>query len=145
MSASTTTLRYPGYMNNDLIGLIASLIPTPRLHFLMTGYTPLTTDQSVSSPSGAQPIGNPVDCDMTERTGRDGSPSEPCRVAGRQREENHGAGRDEEAPAAQERDGVHGERATAQPLLHRHPQHHPRRGRPHTGGDKNPKEILSMW
>nr|KAF6459579.1 tubulin gamma 2 [Rousettus aegyptiacus] len=27
MSASTTTLRYPGYMNNDLIGLIASLIP----------------------------------------------------------------------------------------------------------------------
>lgn len=50
MSASTTTLRYPGYMNNDLIGLIASLIPTPRLHFLMTGYTPLTTDQSVRQP-----------------------------------------------------------------------------------------------
>ena len=41
MSASTTTLRHPGYMNNDLIGLIASLIPTPRCHFLMTGYTPL--------------------------------------------------------------------------------------------------------
>ncbi|EDQ87501.1 uncharacterized protein MONBRDRAFT_21602 [Monosiga brevicollis MX1] len=41
MSASTTTLRYPGYMNNDLIGLIASLIPTPKLHFLMTGYTPV--------------------------------------------------------------------------------------------------------
>ena len=37
MAASTTTLRYPGYMNNDLIGLIAALIPTPRLHFLMTG------------------------------------------------------------------------------------------------------------
>lgn len=53
MSASTTTLRYPGYMNNDLIGLIASLIPTPRLHFLMTGYTPLTTDQSVSPRGGA--------------------------------------------------------------------------------------------
>jgi len=42
MAASTTTLRYPGYMNNDLIGLIASLIPTPRCHFLMTGYTPLS-------------------------------------------------------------------------------------------------------
>ena len=41
MAASTTTLRYPGYMNNDLIGLIASLIPTPRCHFLMSGYTPL--------------------------------------------------------------------------------------------------------
>lgn len=37
MAASTTTLRYPGYMNNDLIGLVASLIPTPRCHFLMTG------------------------------------------------------------------------------------------------------------
>jgi len=42
MAASTTTLRYPGYMNNDLVGLVASLVPTPRCHFLMTGYTPLT-------------------------------------------------------------------------------------------------------
>nr|CAD7585618.1 unnamed protein product [Timema genevievae] len=49
MSVSTTTLRYPSYMNNDLIGLIAPLIPTPRLHFLMTGYTPLTTDQEGAS------------------------------------------------------------------------------------------------
>ncbi|KAK6130540.1 hypothetical protein DH2020_035721 [Rehmannia glutinosa] len=45
MSASTTTLRYPGYMNNDLVGLLASLIPTPRCHFLMTGYTPLTVER----------------------------------------------------------------------------------------------------
>lgn len=44
IAASTTTLRYPGYMNNDLVGLIASLVPTPRCHFLMTGYTPLTID-----------------------------------------------------------------------------------------------------
>lgn len=44
MSATTTTLRYPGYMNNDLIGLLASLIPTPRCHFLVTGYTPLSLD-----------------------------------------------------------------------------------------------------
>ncbi|XP_066991458.1 tubulin gamma-2 chain isoform X2 [Anabrus simplex] len=49
MSVSTTTLRYPSYMNNDLIGLIAPLIPTPRLHFLMTGYTPLTNDQEEAS------------------------------------------------------------------------------------------------
>lgn len=48
MSASTATLRYPSYMNNDLIGLVAPLIPTPRLHFLMTGYTPLTNDHEVS-------------------------------------------------------------------------------------------------
>lgn len=42
MSVSTATLRYPSYMNNYLVGLIAPLIPTPRLHFLMTGFTPLT-------------------------------------------------------------------------------------------------------
>jgi len=49
MAASTTTLRYPGYMNNDLVGLIASLVPTPRCHFLMTGYTPLSLDQKLAS------------------------------------------------------------------------------------------------
>jgi hypothetical protein len=31
-------------MNNDLVGIIASLIPTPRCHFLMTSYTPFTSD-----------------------------------------------------------------------------------------------------
>lgn len=41
MAASTTTLRYPGYMNNDLVGLVASLVPTPRAHFLITSFTPL--------------------------------------------------------------------------------------------------------
>lgn len=49
MSASTTTLRYPGYMNNDLMGLMASLIPTPRCHFLMTGYTPLLLESAQKS------------------------------------------------------------------------------------------------
>lgn len=44
MSAATTTLRYPGYMHNDLVGIIASLIPTPRCHFLQTSYTPFTGD-----------------------------------------------------------------------------------------------------
>ena len=53
MAASTTTLRYPGYMNNDWIGLLASLIPTPRCHFLMTGYTPLTLP---GEPSAAMPM-----------------------------------------------------------------------------------------
>lgn len=32
-------------MNNDLVGIIASLIPTPRCHFLMTSYTPFTSDK----------------------------------------------------------------------------------------------------
>ncbi|CAH0393487.1 unnamed protein product [Bemisia tabaci] len=49
MSVSTTTLRYPSYMNNDLIGLIAPLVPTPKLHFLMTGYTPLAADHEATS------------------------------------------------------------------------------------------------
>ncbi|KAF8674057.1 Tubulin gamma chain [Rhizoctonia solani] len=44
ISASTQTLRYPGYMNNDLVGIIASLIPTPRCHFLITSYTPFMSD-----------------------------------------------------------------------------------------------------
>ncbi|CAK9294249.1 unnamed protein product [Gordionus sp. m RMFG-2023] len=41
MAASTATLRYPGYTHNDLAGILAGLIPTPTLHYLMTGYTPL--------------------------------------------------------------------------------------------------------
>ncbi|CEQ40787.1 SPOSA6832_02427 [Sporobolomyces salmonicolor] len=45
MAASTQTLRYPGYMNNDLVSMIASLIPTPRCHFLTTSYTPFTSDK----------------------------------------------------------------------------------------------------
>ncbi|CAH2109311.1 unnamed protein product, partial [Euphydryas editha] len=36
-------------MNNDLISLVAPLIPTPRLHFLMTGYTPLSADHELSA------------------------------------------------------------------------------------------------
>ncbi|KAF9803360.1 hypothetical protein SFRURICE_007206 [Spodoptera frugiperda] len=38
MSASTATL-----------SLVAPLIPTPRLHFLMTGYTPLTADHELNT------------------------------------------------------------------------------------------------
>ena len=49
MATSTSTLRYPGYMNNDLVGILSSLIPTPRAHFLITSYTPLTIDRHTSS------------------------------------------------------------------------------------------------
>ncbi|XP_047106223.1 tubulin gamma-1 chain-like [Schistocerca piceifrons] len=42
MSAGTSTLRYPSYAKNNLVSIVAPLIPTPILHFLMTGYTPLT-------------------------------------------------------------------------------------------------------
>lgn len=53
MAASTTTLRYPGYMNNDLVGLTASLVPTPACHFLLTGYTPLTVLEGTQTGSSA--------------------------------------------------------------------------------------------
>jgi tubulin gamma len=53
MAASTATLRYPGHMNNDLVGLLASLIPVPQCHFLMAGYTPLTLDSAAEAAAGA--------------------------------------------------------------------------------------------
>ena len=49
MAASTSTLRYPGYMNNDLMGILASLIPTPRCHFVSCGYTPMSLDSGAVS------------------------------------------------------------------------------------------------
>lgn len=44
MSAATSTLRYPGYLHNDMVSIMASLIPLPKCHFLMTSYTPFTND-----------------------------------------------------------------------------------------------------
>jgi tubulin gamma len=41
MAASTSTLRYPGFKDNDLTGLVAALVPTPRCHFIITSFTPL--------------------------------------------------------------------------------------------------------
>ena len=54
MAASTQTLRYPGYMNNDMVGIVASLVPTPRCHYLMTAYTPFTaTPEDLASTTAA--------------------------------------------------------------------------------------------
>ncbi|KAG9509873.1 Tubulin gamma-1 chain, partial [Fragariocoptes setiger] len=46
MSVSTAPLRYPSFQNNYLVSLIAPLIPTAPLHFLMTGFTPLTAERA---------------------------------------------------------------------------------------------------
>nr|BAN19870.1 gamma-tubulin [Trichonympha agilis] len=46
MAATTATLRFPSYSNNDLISLLAPLIPIPQCHFLMTGYTPISLETS---------------------------------------------------------------------------------------------------
>jgi tubulin gamma len=67
MAASTTTLRYPGYMNNDLIGLLASLIPTPRCHFLMSGYTPLALRDADDSMIGVPTIRKTTVLDVMRR------------------------------------------------------------------------------
>ena len=65
MAASTITLRYPGYANSDLVGLVASLVPTPRCHFLMTGCTPLTVagDELPGDPSQQQPTPEEINRD----------------------------------------------------------------------------------
>jgi tubulin gamma len=67
MAASTTTLRYPGYMNNDLIGLLASLIPTPRCHFLMSGYTPLALRDADDAVIGVPTIRKTTVLDVMRR------------------------------------------------------------------------------
>lgn len=58
MSASTATLRYPGALYCELSEIFDPLIPIQKLHFLMTGYTPLTIDtvqkDVVGAPAFAQ-------------------------------------------------------------------------------------------
>ena len=39
-------------MHNDLVSLLANLIPSPRCHFLMSGYTPLTLEGEAGQVSG---------------------------------------------------------------------------------------------
>ena len=45
MAASTCTLRFPSYLNNDLTSMLAGLIPTPQTQFLIPSYTPFSSDQ----------------------------------------------------------------------------------------------------
>lgn len=53
MAASTSTLRYPGYTNNNLASILSSLVPTPRCHFVSSSYIPV---QSIELMDGrAQP------------------------------------------------------------------------------------------
>merc|ERR1712178_250096 len=46
MSGITCCLRFPGQLNADLRKLAVNLIPFPRLHFFMVGFTPLTSRNS---------------------------------------------------------------------------------------------------
>ena len=52
MANASATLRFPGYMNNDLVGLVAGLVPTPLCHFLVAGYTPLSATTTTTNVGG---------------------------------------------------------------------------------------------
>ncbi|KAF8763383.1 Tubulin beta chain-like protein [Argiope bruennichi] len=43
MSGVATSLRFPGQLNADLRNLAVNMVPFPRLHFFITGFTPLTS------------------------------------------------------------------------------------------------------
>lgn len=49
-------------MNNSLVGLMAGLIPLPRCHFLMAGYTPLSAPPATAAVAATtrQPPGTPA-------------------------------------------------------------------------------------
>jgi len=46
MSGVTSSLRFPGQLNSDLRKLAVNLIPFPRLHFFLVGYSPLSSTGS---------------------------------------------------------------------------------------------------
>jgi hypothetical protein len=50
MSGVTCSLRFPGQLNSDLRKLAVNLVPFPRLHFFMIGFTPLTSRGSQARP-----------------------------------------------------------------------------------------------
>lgn len=132
MAASTQTLRYPGYMNNDLVSIIASLIPTPRCHFLTTSYTPFTSDK-VEQVS----LWKRRDQACQVQTGRACSPSSqsvltPNAITGSSGSEDDSPGRDAATPPAEEPPRLDLVRQRRQvELLHQYHEHHSRRrGRP---------------
>jgi len=43
ISGVTTCIRFPGQLNSDLRKMAVNLIPFPRLHFFMIGFSPLTS------------------------------------------------------------------------------------------------------
>ncbi|CDJ58372.1 tubulin gamma chain, putative [Eimeria maxima] len=49
MAACTATLRYPSSLSSSLLSLLSCLVPVPRCHYLMCGYTPITLDRCVSA------------------------------------------------------------------------------------------------
>lgn len=48
MSGTTCCLRFPGQLNSDLRKIAVNLVPFPRLHFFMVGFSPLTSRGSTA-------------------------------------------------------------------------------------------------
>ena len=129
MSGSTSTLRYPGYMNNDLISLISSLIPTPRLHFLISSYTPLTSENTVGQTARL----NATDVFHYSRLGVGSTENNRPRC--------HAS-----VIATEKRDGDNGcARQRSHPLLRFHSEHHSRRSRSIGGTSPSDSDRTLRW
>lgn len=77
MSGVTTSLRFPGQLNSDLRKLSVNMVPFPRLHFYMTGLSPLFDSQTRlyrknSVAELTQDLFDPANmmCDCNPRAGR---------------------------------------------------------------------------
>eukprot|EP01083_Nonionella_stella_P150615 480063_1 len=46
ITGTTCSLRFPGQLNCDLRKLAVNMVPFPRLHFFLVGFSPLTSDTS---------------------------------------------------------------------------------------------------
>ena len=44
MAASTAAIRFPSYTFSDFSSLISAVVPVRQCHYIMTGYTPFTSD-----------------------------------------------------------------------------------------------------
>lgn len=67
LSASTATLRYPGYLHNDLASILAALVPDPACHFLETAYTPFSNEASSVDGGGNRLIRKTTVLDVMRR------------------------------------------------------------------------------
>ena len=147
VARSACCRRYPGYMNNDLVGLVASLIPTPRCRERTRARR--VPHLAVSSQSVAAGViscsrATPRSCFRTRKRApcakrrcwmscadsrRCGmraarrTRSDPCRVLTSKRRR---------APMHAD-EKYHGVGDDAQGMLHFHPEYHSGRGRPDPG------------
>lgn len=99
-------------MNNDLISLVAPLIPTPRLHFLMTGYTPLTADHELNTVSSINIFRSFFNMHFSTNL-----LSSLC-ITGAENSKNDSVGRNAEAATTKEHDGLPKSRPDESALLH---------------------------